>query len=146
LADGFALIKFNLEGKGELHDLFYFDFRLQDIDFDATEGLNQLIEQLPEGINDVLAMVLFNYKSNCTQDYFGDWDCDETFTVLSHNIVKTNYKEFWRELVTEELKYKDSSLEDERYFNNLVGEWEEFYDEDFTPFERKAINTNIGFI
>lgn len=148
MADGYALIEINHLGEGRLKELHYFDFRLENVSFDDAEGVDQLVDQLPKDSNDMLVMCVFKYNCNCSRSWEGEIDCEELFDLVSHTTVKSNYKEFYREMVTEEIIQHLSFLDlditnfidcDEEYrtkgeyFKELVACWEEFYDEDFEP-------------
>jgi hypothetical protein len=152
MADGTALLEINEKGEARLQEggLNWFDFRLEDVCYEDCEGTDQLASQLPEGTKDVLVLVVFDYVCNCSRGWEGDYDCEELFNIASFTIVKENYKEFYRQMVTEELNIgingfenldcipeETFSINDSNYYKELVGDWEEFYDEDFVPFEKK---------
>lgn len=145
MADGLAIIEINHKGEGRLKELNWFDFRLEDVLFDDAEGVDQLVSQLPEGTSDVLVLVVFKYACECSRDWEGGLDCEEYFNIISHQILKPNYKEFYREMVTEELnlvdikvlEHTDFDLAHEKYCEERISEWEEFYDEDFEVFITK---------
>lgn len=148
MADGFAIIETNEQGEGRLKELKWFDFRLEDVLFDDAEGVDQLVSQLPEGIKDVLVLAVFSYVCHCSRSWDGEYDCEEHFDIVSHQILKSNYKEFYRQMVTEQvniggkngLESTNFALEDttiiqcEKYCEELISEWEEFYDEDFKAY------------
>lgn len=48
MADRYVLIEVNEDGEGRLKDeaVTWIDFRLSIVDFNASEGLNQLMEQI----------------------------------------------------------------------------------------------------
>lgn len=154
MADGYVLIEINTEGEARIKEdgLNWLDFRLKDVDFDACEGLEQLHGQLPEGMKDALVLVVFDYVCNTSYDsWTGEYDCEELFNVVTHQIMKNDYKEFSREVVTLELKYGidgyqnidtlpedvDDVIKEKNYYKSIVANWEAFYDEDFVPFEKK---------
>lgn len=140
--DGYLLVEFNSEGEGRLKSLQgnpninYLDFRLNSLDIGVEEGYSLLADQFPKGLRDVLVMAFFTYKSiKCgSGDYF-DVDYEDSLTLENHVIVKENYKEFYRKMVSEELKEKDNYLMlldgDDTYYEELVSHWEDFYNEDF---------------
>lgn len=144
-------MEINTQGNARLKELQYFDFRLKNIDFDASCGLEQLREQLPNETKDVLVLVPFDFICNCTQGREGDYDCEELFNVVSHEVVKTDYKEFYRQMVTEKLEHDihgfenihamdDGTENDQRnYYKEIVADWEAFYDEDFVPYQSNKI-------
>ena len=142
MADGYVLVEFNLDGKARSNSLECFDFRLDsNLDFDAIEGVDQIKEQLPE-IKDALVMVVFDYKFTKSTSYLGiDDDGDEEIIVISHMIVKENYKEFSREMltyITEDRLHTIYAHSDPREPGTMaIVEWEEFYDEDFKPFKKE---------
>lgn len=107
------------------------------------------MSQLPGELKDSLVMVVFSYHCDTSRSYEGGYDCEEHFNVVSHTIIKTNYKEFYRELVTEEIQHGISDIShlyaaedivpnEDNHYNQIIAEWEEFYDEDFVPFEQKT--------
>lgn len=154
MADGLAMIEINHKGEGRLKELNWFDFRLENVLFHDAEGVEQLVDQLPEGINDVLVLVVFNYVCHCSKSWEGEFDCDEIFNLVSHQILKPNYKEFYREIVTEKLNMcdilpdfmlEDTALLYENDCKELVSEWEEFYDEDFKPYVKEILLDPFNF-
>lgn len=149
MADGHALIEINTIGEGRLKELSYFDFRLEAIDFESSEGTEQLMSQLPGEPKDSLVLVVFSYHCETSRSYEGEYDCEELFNVVSHTIVKTNYKELYRELVSEEIIFGINDIfnldaaddvipSEDNHYKQCIAEWEEFYDEDFVPFEPKS--------
>jgi hypothetical protein len=142
MADGYVLLEFNTVGEARISTLECFDFRLADsLDFDAIEGVEQIKEQLPE-VKDALVMVVFDYKFTKSTSYLGiDDDGDEEIIVISHTIVKENYKEFSREMltyITEDRLHTIYAHGDPRDPGTMeIAEWEEFYDEDFKPFKKE---------
>lgn len=150
MADGYVLLEINTEGEARVKDdeVKWFDFRLHGVPFEDCEGTDQLVADLPD-LKDCLVMVIFDYKCNCTRDYWGDYDYEEIFTAVSHYIVKEGYKEFSRELITEELNVGingelilKAMPDEDNYYKNLVADWEEFYDEDFVPFKKQPKQVN----
>lgn len=156
MTDGFALIEINTKGEARLKEengLHWFDFRLEQVCFDDAEGTEQLAYQLPNNLKDALVLVTFDYVCNCSRGWEGDYDCEELFNVVSHTVVKENYKEFYREMITEDLNVGIGGIEnldsipenfwkDKRYYQDLIASWEEFYDEDFVPFKKETKKFN----
>lgn len=60
MADRYVLIEVNEDGEGRLKDeaVTWIDFRLSIVDFNASEGLNQLMEQISKDVKDELVLVL----------------------------------------------------------------------------------------
>ena len=147
--DGYVLIEVNTEGEMRVqhHDdemrLEFYDFRLTELDWDNDFIVKSIEGQLPKDITDVLIMVHFTYKP--VPDGRGDyWSVDykDCIIVEDYIIVKTDYKEFYRQMVTEKLAllpydHEPNSEDTKLYYESLQAEWEEFYDEDFKPFEKK---------
>lgn len=155
MADGMAILEINEKGEGRLKDLIWFDFRLESICFGDAEGTEQLVDQLPKETKNVLVLVVFDYVSNYSRDYWGEHDCEEFFNIVSHQLLKEDYKEFYRQMVTRKLNLsrkgyendiciidEDITLKDDNYCKELVSEWEEFYDEEFEPFEEEPKKIN----
>lgn len=157
MIDGYALIEINTKGEARAKEHTFLDIRLDGhVEFHDSEGTDQLHSQLPEDLKDVLVMVFFKYDCNSSKSYDGEWDVEEIYTLASHTVMKTDYKEFYRLMVTEEFSViggyekidempDDESTEagscsDKNYYNGLLEEWETFYDEDFEPTKRKELN------
>jgi hypothetical protein len=144
---GFVLIEINTVGQARMNDndeVNWVDFRLQDVLFHDAEGVEQLHGQLPEDLKDCKVLVVFDYVCNCSRDYWGEYDCEELFNIVNYTVVQDNYKEFYREQVTDVIGYDigglkslDEMPDGDNYYKNLVADWEEFYDEDFVPFKKK---------
>jgi hypothetical protein len=153
MADGYVLIEINTEGEGRVNPNerpYWYDFRLEDVYFDDIEGVEQLMSQLPD-LKDCLVMVHFDYKCNCSRGWEGDYDCEEILNLTHYYIVKEGYKEFYREMVTCELNYGINGYDQlecmpeedgPNHYKHIVGEWEEFYDEDFVPFKKQPKTIN----
>lgn len=144
--DGYALIRINDkdEAKAEIEEYQFFDIRLSVCDFDSENICDDLVGQLPKGMKDVLVMCLFNYHSESSYDYWsGATEYEDCFDLKVHQVVKENYKEFYREQVTEELNVGINGMKNlscmpdgENFYKEMIATWEEFYDEDFKPFEK----------
>lgn len=121
---------------------------LLDIDFEYSteihsEGLEMIRASIPKDLKDVLILVTFKYE-NSGGGYFMD-DYEDWLTIETQVMLKESYKEFYRHQLTLELdingKLKNLSddlpalcpEEDMPGLNERIGEWEEFYDEDFVP-------------
>lgn len=153
MVDGLAMIEISDLGEYRLKSLEWLDFRLNYIAFESEhiDGLGQLVEQLPE-INDVLVLVSFKHNSQmvCTND--GDFDSEEKFTIVHYQVLKTAYKAFYRQMVTEQLTtnpnapYVVPSITDTKQYSveELIAEWESLYDEAFPLFKPNTSN-NLPF-
>jgi hypothetical protein len=138
--DGYALIEFNTEGNGRIKEIHYLDNNLTLLEIDDDEIYLMFEEQLPD-FKDVLVMVFFTHQSiPCG---YGDyWRVEYTsyFKVDSFTIVRTDYKEFYRRMVTEEIQIDNTQpfldLDEDNYYNELISSWEEFYNEEFKPFKK----------
>ncbi|QIW88797.1 hypothetical protein P59_200 [Bacillus phage P59] len=142
MADGQVFIEVNTEGamrvmtSETLGGVHFFDIRLTCLDIDDEFIRDEMEGQLPEGLKDVLIMCLFKYKSVSSGGYW-DIEYEDSFELEHFAVAITDYKEFYRLQVTEELSCKDFGPgPDDRYYDDLVADWEEFYDEDFKPFEK----------
>ncbi|ATO28959.1 hypothetical protein C6370_20295 [Bacillus atrophaeus] len=145
MADGYVLIEVNEDGEGRLKDeaVTWIDFRLGIVDFNASEGLNQLMEQISKDVKDELVLVLFNYRVESSYDsWSGATEYEDFFDVEFFKVIKKNYKKFYQGLVTAELDVGINGFDNiesmptdsnQNYYRNLIAEWEEFYNEDFIP-------------
>lgn len=107
-----------------------------------SEALEMIRASIPKELKDVLVLFTFNYESHgggYLMDDYEDW-----LVIESQLLLKENYKDFYRQQVTKELEManglpKDiealtsSEKEWKEALSFLVGDWEEFYDEDFKP-------------
>lgn len=143
--DGYALIRVHdkEEEKGEIEESKFFDIRLECCDLNSDMICNDLVGQLPEGLKDVLVMCFFSYRSESSYDYWsGATEYEDCFDLQHHQVVKENYKEFYHQQITEELDVGIHGIEnvegmpEDTYYKKLIGEWEEFYDEEFKLFEK----------
>ena len=138
MADGHALIEINTKGEPKLKEVYYYDIRLTCSDVEDDDISEQILAQLPEGVNDVMILAIFRVEYETSYHYEYGYECDGVNIHLeSHNIVLNNYKEFYREQLTEITKFNSLNNDDEKYYREEIAEWEEFYDEDFKPFKRK---------
>lgn len=145
MADRYVLIEVNEDGEGRLKDeaVTWIDFRLSIVDFNASEGLNQLMEQISKDVKDELVLVLFNYRVKSSYDsWSGATEYEDFFDVEFFKVIKKNYKKFYQGLVTVELDVGINGFDNiestptdsnQNYYRNLIAEWEEFYNEDFIP-------------
>jgi hypothetical protein len=157
--DGWVLIEINPNGqmrvkeKDSCLELEFFDFRLKNVgcEWDNDFIIEMVSDQLPKHLKDVLVQVFFTYKSvPCGNGDYWDTEYEDVIAVDTHVIVKTDYKNFYQKMVTEELKLQPfcpepDSEDTKHYYNDLVWNWEEFYDEDFTPFKPESIKLGSGF-
>ncbi|MED4799045.1 hypothetical protein P9684_04165 [Bacillus atrophaeus] len=145
MADGYVLIEVNSDGEGKLKDeaVNWIDFRLDTVDFNASEGLNQLMEQISKEVKDELVLVAFNYRVESSYDsWSGATEYEDFFDIEFFKTVRNNYKKFYQGLVTAELDVGINGFDNiksmpnddnQNYYRNLIAEWEEFYKEDFMP-------------
>lgn len=164
MIDGYLLVEFNTEGKGRIKvtsgvtELTYVDIRLENLDLGMDDAFSMLEDQFPKELKNVLVMAFFTYKSVSSGggDYWSQ-DYEDVFILQSHVVLQENYKEFYRKMLTEELsELRELRLEEEQeldgkmYAQELVGHWEEFYDEDFVETVKPdtknsiAIGLNLG--
>lgn len=144
-ADGYALLEINLKGQAKCYESRFFDIRLDTADFDTEHITANILWQLPDDLKDVLVMCLFKYRSESSYDYWsGGTEYENHFDLITHHVVQTAYKEFYRFQLTETAK-SDGSYgffeflpEEEQHFARSIAEWEEFYEEDFKPTEKKT--------
>lgn len=124
-----------------------------------SEALEMIRASIPKEMKDVLVFFTFKYESHGS-GYFTD-DFEDWLVIESQLVLKENYKAFYRHQVTTELKMvgainEESAtewgiLENEKELKEamelLVGEWEEFYDEDFKPtvIQKVAVNPLLVF-
>jgi hypothetical protein len=137
--DGYAILVVNENGtKSYVVDHNSHDNRLQHCLQWGDMNLEE--ELLPDGLNDCLVMVFFNYtsvRSSC-------WEYDEyedILTIQQHVVMQESYKEFWREQISFTITYdghrecprefEDKDKEVENWVDELIEEWEELYDEEF---------------
>jgi hypothetical protein len=137
MADGQLFIEVNTEGEtrvktGEYGGVHFFDIRLSGVDVDHEFILEEMEGQLPEGLKDVLIMCLFKYESIESGGYW-DVEYEDSFKLEHFAIIQSDYKEFYRRQVSEELLCK--GFGPDSYYDSLVADWEEFYDEDFEPYK-----------
>lgn len=102
-------------------------------EFLEQELLNGSIENIEKDIDDAEVLVVFHpisRQSNHPLDPI-EWD---TELEIDHVIVlQSNYKEFWREQVTNMMEVMAGAPELDADTKDEISTWEEVYDEDFTP-------------
>lgn len=110
-----------------------------------SEALEMIRASIPKEMKDVLVFFTFKYESR-GGGYFMD-DYEDWLVIESQLVLKENYKAFYRHQVTTELEMAGAITEEageewglqenekelKEALELLVGEWEEFYDEDFKP-------------
>lgn len=138
MADGHALVEINTKGEAKLNNYHFYDIRLTDNEIEE-ELAEQILSQLSNGINNVMVLAVFKVEWLMSNHPEYGIECDGIDIHLeNYTIVVDNYKEFYREQLTEWTKY--DPLEDEngeKLYHEDIVEWEEFYGEDFTPYVRK---------
>lgn len=152
MADGHVELEINEQGEARVKEVNYLDIRLTCLDIEHDDIASQLSAQLPQEMKDVLMLAVIKVEFLMSHHWEYGTECDGVdIELLSHSILKENYKEFYREMVTEEVKlvaildgsdvvfHEDIERDDRMYYNNLIGDWEEFYDEDFKPFQKQII-------
>ena len=123
MLDGHALVEISTKGKVKLKECHFYDIRLYDCDIEEDMA-EQILLQLPDVLNDVLVLAIFKVEWLMSYHPEDGHECDGVVIHLeNHHVVVDNYKEFYREQLTELIKFEDD-----------ISEWEEFYDEEFTPF------------
>lgn len=146
MADGYVLIEINTEGNGRVKspegcpEVQFIDFRLDGCDFEHYGLDDSMMAALPENLKDVLVLCSFNIIG--TESFNGEsTEYDTSIYLESHIILKTDYKEFYRKMVTEELKLQGTApdCDDAHYYEGLLSDWEEFYEEDFKPAQPRKI-------
>lgn len=144
--DGYILLAINdkpynsNESKQEILEKNFIDIRLYHADFIDSDIAEQVTGQLPKGLTNALVLCTIHYRSEeCGNPYDGI-EYEDTFEVVNHIVMDFNYKETYRRNVTEELSVGISGYaqlecmpDGPNYYKELVGDWEEFYDEDFVP-------------
>lgn len=145
MADGYVIVEVNTEGgmrvkapEGVL-ELFFFDIRMNcSMDWDNNFIISCLEEKLPDDLEDTLIMCTFDYQAiGGGLSYWEQEDYEDDIQLVDWVPLKKEYKEFYREMVTEELSSPPQPDQDLTYLMELVADWEEFYGEDFVPYERK---------
>lgn len=84
MADGYVLIEVNSDGEGRIKDevVNWFDFRFDTVDFNASQGLNQLMEQISKEVKDELVLVAFNYRVESSYDsWSGATEYEDFFDI-----------------------------------------------------------------
>ncbi len=156
MSDGYALLEISEEGyyrikKSEgIPEVKYFDFRLEGCDFEHYGMEDSLIHGIHKELKDALVLCSFNIHSYGS--FNGESTEYETDIILdSYIVLKTDYKEFYREMITNELDLVGGfeaidivpDGEESNYYKDLVYEWEEFYEEEFKPWKKSTINFNL---
>ena len=144
MADGYVIIEVNTNGEGRIKspqdfpEVHYLDSRLEHYGFEDFGMVDSLMDSLPKGIQDVLVLCSFNIVGMEIPNRESP-EFDTAIVLESFMILKTDYKEFYRLMVSEELTLRDSypDSDDNDYYNNLVEDWTEFYGEPFKPVECK---------
>lgn len=154
MAIGYMVVEINEKGEGRVKrnregdlEMGYIDTSYEDMDYGTNEPFEMIAEGMPEGLKNVLLMLTFGYESSGGGSFYSD-DYEHWFTVETHQILKEDYKEFCRAQITSELDRDIGGFkgleampdgEDGNYYKNLIGNWEEFYDEDFEPYVAKPL-------
>ena len=156
LSDGYALLEISEEGKYKIKrteaipEVKYLDFRLEGCDFEHYGMEDSLIHGIPKELKDVL--ILCSFKIHSYESFNGESTEYDTDIILdSYIVMKTDYKEFYREMVTNELNLIGGfeaignmpDGEESNYYKDLVYEWEEFYDEEFKAWKKSTIKFNL---
>lgn len=143
--DGYAKLKVNGE-KSQVEDIHFFDLRLSDIDFDIVA--EQITDQI-ELQEDALLMVFFKYSCEQCGNPMDGYEYEDVVEVLDTKVLLHNYKEFSRHQISLEvgvaggMEVLNSDTEDRNYYRELVGDWEEFYEEDFVLFEKVVVYKGV---
>lgn len=165
MAIGYMTVEINEKGEPRIQKDKNGQDRLtfMDVSFEYTteihsEALEMIRASIPKELKDVLVFFTFKYESH-GGGYFMD-DYEDWLMIESQLVLKENYKQFYRHQVTTELEMvgaiqgatekewglPDDEKELKEAMELLVGEWEEFYDEDFKPtvVEKVAVEPLIG--
>lgn len=149
MASGYVLIEINTEGNGRVKspegcpEVKYLDFRLEGCDFEHYEMADSMMGGLPKELKNVLVLCSFTIEG--VESFNGEsTEYDTEIRLESHIVLKTGYKEFYRMMITEELKLQGTApdCDDGQYYENLLSDWEEFYGEDFKPFKKEPKKIN----
>ena len=102
------------------------------------------IDYVDEHINDAEVLIVFrphSYRCNHPLDPV-EYD---TEILIEHTIIlQHGYKKYWRIQISNELRMATACKEPQDHIQNLIGEWEELYDEDFQPlYELKGVAIDI---
>lgn len=141
MVDGLVQVEFDTEGNGrvrmrEWNDAIeYLDNTYSHFDMSTDELYEQLKPQLPTGITDSLVMVLFRCEAvpvGQSESFDAEYDID--CTVEKTIVLRENYKEHYRSMLTNEFEETyipyDPTISRHR---EAVMNWENLYNEDFTP-------------
>lgn len=140
---GFIRFAINEDGtKGKVFGIYANDFQLDDYfntyysDIDEFFDLREVRTKQPE-INNCLVLATFSYRS---VPYFnGEYtESEDVFDVIEAIVLDNNYKEQWRKNLTTEYGISEDSTHIDIY------EWEEFYDDDYKPFQYKSEGFNLN--
>lgn len=166
MAIGYVTIEINEKGEPRIQKdmsgkemLTFLDINYASITDIQSEALEMIRASIPKEMKDVLVIFTFKYESRgggYMLDDYEDW-----LVIESKLVLKENYKEFYRFQVTTELEMvgaineethskwgiPDDEKELKEEMELLVGEWEEFYDEDFKPtvVEKVAVEPVLQF-
>lgn len=148
---GFIRFAINEDGtKGKILGIFANDFQLDEYfntyytdDIDEFLDLREVRTKQSE-INNCLVLATFLYRS---VPYFnGEYTESEDIIVVSEVIVlDDNYKVQWQKNLTTEYGTLTSEDSTNMRINSDISEWEEFYDDDYEPFQykKKGFNLNL---
>lgn len=165
MAIGYMTVEINKKGEPRIQKdrdgkemLTFLDIEYANVTDIQPEALEMIRASIPKEMKDVLVIFTFNYESH-GGGYFSD-DYEDWLVIESKLVLKENYKEFYRQQITTELKMMGAIKEEIRHqwglpddekemkeaMEMLVGEWEEFYDEDFKPtvVEKVAVEPFVG--
>ncbi len=150
--DGMAILGIHPSGKAAgCIEYKAFDFRnhnyLTDCFYD-DEAVEQLLNQLPEGLSNCIVVTFFTMNWNSTPTWEEPHDGEMEYNLVSHTVVHWDYKESYRHDLSVEVTfdgqiayplpeggagpYKSPDDEEYKQVLNDIAEWEEFFDEDFS--------------
>lgn len=155
MADGYMFAEINKAGEIRVLEHQFLDQELYWVEFEEGDAADYMLGQLPKELVDAYVLVTFKYACNGSYDSFaGDYDFDETYTVLDHVVLREDYKEFSRKQLSMELQgFEDKDIQGlyfglddtndyEKAVKDAILEWEEFHDEDFELFQKKVVQKN----
>lgn len=150
---GYMTIEINKEGEPRIKKdrngqemLTFLDINYEYTTEIKSEALEMIRASIPKELKDVLVFFTFKYESSGGGGFYTD-DYEDWLTIESQVVLKEDYQAFYRHQVTTEMEMMgaitegtaenwgiaESEMDIKKSIDMLIGEWEEFYDEEFTP-------------